>query len=235
MSTQRSRQIGDCVRVLRFSVKFFCCKKIYVNNRMCEKKETQKNLKLLDRALQRLRIRRVRRHIRTGDIVLDFGCNDGRLFRLLGHLMAGGIGIDHEPCSVDNWKGMEENFQFQLGGLELLTRENLPQVNLVAALAVIEHLQEWQISEFAQRLAELIEPNGRILVTIPHPMVDQIVHLGIALKLLSGVSIDDHHGLDPRTARNLIENEGWRLEHWKRFQFGLNNEMLFTRTSPYSA
>jgi len=176
------------------------------------KKSGRKNLKLLDRALQRLRIRRVRRHIRSGDIVLDFGCNDGRLFHLLGHLMDGGIGIDHEPCSVDIWKGTEENFQFQLGGLELLTRENLLQVNLVTALAVVEHLQEWQISEFARRLAELIEPNGLILVTIPHPMVDHIVHLGIALKLLSGESIDDHHGLDPRTARNLIENERWRLE-----------------------
>ena len=192
-------------------------------------------MKLLDRVLQRLRIRRVRRHIRAGDIVLDFGCNDGRLFRLLGHLMAGGIGIDHEPCSVDNWKGMEENFQFQLGGLELLTRENLPRVNLVTALAVVEHLQEEQIREFARRLAELIEPNGRILLTIPHPMVDHIVHLGMALKLLSGVSIDDHHGLDPHIASNLIENEGWHLERWTRFQFGLNNEMLFTRTSPAHA
>ena len=82
---------------------------------------------MLDHVLQRQRIRRVRRHIRTGDFVLDFGCNDGRLFRLLGHLMDGGIGIDHEPCSVDNWKGMGENFQFQLGGLELLTPENLPE------------------------------------------------------------------------------------------------------------
>jgi 2-polyprenyl-3-methyl-5-hydroxy-6-metoxy-1,4-benzoquinol methylase len=196
-----------------------------------KKKRLGNNLKLLDCVLQRLRIRRVRRHIRSGDIVLDFGCNDGRLFQQLGHLMAGGIGIDHEPCSGDIWKGMEENFQFQLGGLELLTRENLPQVNLVTALAVVEHLQEGQISEFARRLAELIEPNGRILLTIPHPMVDHIVHLGMALKLLSGVSIDDHHGLNPHTAKDLIEKEGWHLEHWTRFQIGLNNEMLFFRTS----
>jgi 2-polyprenyl-3-methyl-5-hydroxy-6-metoxy-1,4-benzoquinol methylase len=189
-----------------------------------------KNLKFLDRVLQRQRIRRVRRHIRAGDVVLDFGCNDGRLFQSLGHLMDGGIGIDHEPCSADNWKGMGENFQFQLGGLELLTPENLPRVNLVTALAVVEHLQEAQIREFARRLAEFIEPNGRILLTIPHPMVDHIVHLGMALKLLSGVSIDDHHGLDPHTAKDLIEKEGWHLEHWTRFQCGLNNEMLFSRT-----
>ena len=53
----------------------------------------------------------------------------------------------------------------------------------------------------------------------------------MALKLLSGVSIDDHHGLDSHTAKDLIEKEGWQLEHWTRFQFGLNNEMLFSRTS----
>jgi hypothetical protein len=53
----------------------------------------------------------------------------------------------------------------------------------------------------------------------------------MALKLLSGVSIDDHHGLDPHTAKDLIEKEGWHLEHWTRFQCGLNNEMLFSRTS----
>ena len=205
--------------------------RIWTMSARTKKKRLGNNLKLLDCVLQRLRIRRVRRHIRSGDIVLDFGCNDGRLFQQLGHLMAGGIGIDHEPCSGDIWKGMEENFQFQLGGLELLTRENLPQVNLVTALAVVEHLQEGQISEFARRLAELIEPNGRILLTIPHPMVDHIVHLGMALKLLSGVSIDDHHGLNPHTAKDLIEKEGWHLEHWTRFQIGLNNEMLFFRTS----
>ena len=51
------------------------------------------------------------------------------------------------------------------------------------------------------------------------------------MKLLSGVSIDDHHGLDSHTAKDLIEKEGWQLEHWTRFQFGLNNEMLFSRTS----
>ena len=62
-------------------------------------------------------------------------------------------------------------------------------------------------------------------------MVDYIVHLGMALKLLSGVSIDDHHGLDSHTAKDLIEKEGWYLEHWTRFQFGLNNEMLFSHTS----
>ena len=88
--------------------------------------------------LQQQRIKRVRHHVRSEDTVLDFGCFDGQLFKTLGHLMAGGIGIDSDPSIEGCFDGIGENFQFLSGGIELLTRENLPKVDLVVALAVIE-------------------------------------------------------------------------------------------------
>jgi len=187
-------------------------------------------MKLLDRMLQQQRIKRARHHVRSEDTVLDFGCFDGQLFKTLGHLMAGGIGIDSDPSIKDCFDGLGENFQFLSGGLELLTRENLPKVDLVVALAVIEHLHETQIRDFALRLADLVGPGGRMLLTIPHPLVDKIVDAGISLRLLAGQDIDSHHGLKPLAASNIIESSGWVLKSWNKFQLGLNNEFLFIRS-----
>jgi 2-polyprenyl-3-methyl-5-hydroxy-6-metoxy-1,4-benzoquinol methylase len=187
-------------------------------------------IKLLDRMLQQQRIKRVRHHIRSEDTVLDFGCFDGQLFKKLGHLMAGGIGIDSDPSIEGCFDGLGENFQFLSGGLELLTRENLPKIDLVVALAVIEHLHETQIREFALRLGSLVEPSGRMLLTIPHPFVDKIVAAGISLHLLAGADFDSHHGLKPLAASNIIDASGWVLKSWKKFQLGLNNEFLFIRS-----
>lgn len=144
--------------------------------------------------------------------------------------MAGGIGIDTDPSLGNCFDGLGSNFQFLSGGLELLTRENLPRVNLVVALAVIEHLDDTQIREFALKLADIVEPSGQMLLTIPHPLVDKIVDVGISLHLLAGQDIDSHHGLKPLSAMNIIESAGWVLQSWKKFQFGLNNELIFIRS-----
>ena len=69
-----------------------------------------------------------------------------------------------------------------------------------------------------------------MLLTIPHPLVDKIVDVGISLQLLAGQDIDSHHGLKPLSAMNTIESAGWVLKSWKKFQFGLNNELIFTRS-----
>ena len=184
----------------------------------------------LDRMLQQQRIKRVRPHVRCGDIVLDFGCFDGSLFKTLGHLMGGGIGIDIAPSTENCFDGLGESFQLLTGGLELLTRENLPKVDLVVALAVIEHLDETQIREFAVRLADLVDPSGRMLLTIPHPLVDKILAVGSALRLLAGPDLDRHHGLKPLAASNIIQSSGWVLKSWSKFQLGLNNVFYFERS-----
>lgn len=144
--------------------------------------------------------------------------------------MAGGIGIDTDPSLGNCFDGLGSNFKFLSGGLELLTRENLPRVDLVVALAVIEHLDETQIREFALKLADLVKPSGQMLLTIPHPLVDKIVDVGISLHLLAGQDIDSHQGLKPLSAMNIIESAGWVLKSWKKFQFGLNNELIFIRS-----
>jgi hypothetical protein len=144
--------------------------------------------------------------------------------------MAGGIGVDADPSLEGGFDGLGTNFKFLSGGLELLTRENLPRVDLVVALAVIEHLHETQIREFALKLTDLVAPNGRMLLTVPHPFVDKIVSVGYRLHLLDGQDFDSHHGLEPLAALNIIGSAGWVLKSWKKFQLGLNNELFFIRS-----
>jgi hypothetical protein len=42
----------------------------------------------------------------------------------------------------------------------------------------------------------MISPNGRLIITIPHPFVDKILDVLIFLHLIEGQEIEAHHGFD---------------------------------------
>jgi hypothetical protein len=63
--------------------------------------------------------------------------------------------------------------------------------------------------------------------------VDPLIAVLCRLRLADGMSLDEHHGFDPRTTPRIFRRHGFALEHQRRFQFGLNH--LFVLYKPAAA
>src|SRR5262249_12302748 len=76
----------------------------------------------------------------------------------------------------------------------------------------------------------LLQPGGRVIVTVPAPLVDSIVDLMRCLRLADGMSLEEHHGFDPTTTPEVFARHGLELEHVSRFQLGLNYLFVFRKS-----
>jgi hypothetical protein len=76
---------------------------------------------------------------------------------------------------------------------------------------------------WAADCARLLRPGGRLVITVPSPAVDHILHVGMALRLLDGMETHQHHGFDPRRVPEIFATAGFGVETARRFQLGLNN------------
>ena len=141
----------------------------------------------LDRYLQSWRIREARRELPPGARVLDIGTHDGTLFCLT---RAGGVGIDPELAAAASIPGVT----LVKGSFP----EDLPQLpdesfNAVTALAVIEHVPESELLVWAETIARLVVPSGPLIITVPAPAVDTILHVLMRLHLVAGMAAHQHH------------------------------------------
>jgi 2-polyprenyl-3-methyl-5-hydroxy-6-metoxy-1,4-benzoquinol methylase len=179
---------------------------------------------LLDRALQRWRIAKATPYIPKGARVLDVGCADGALFRVLGDRIAGGIGIDPALATESN------------DGRVRLVRGAFPDdlradghFDAITMLAVFEHLDDAAQRKAAAACASLLRPGGRVVLTVPEPAVDRIVHFLARLGILAGMAMHEHHGFDARRTPEYFATRDFELEENERFQLGLNNLFVLRR------
>lgn len=180
-------------------------------------------MKWLDYRLQRERTRRVVPYVQQGARVLDIACTDGALFRLLGDRVGSGVGIDMDPVPPSTTK-----FRYIQGKFPNEMPDSDP-FDVVAALAVLEHVSEQDHSEFAARCSNVLRSGGRLVVTVPSPRVDDLLRIMKAARVLDGMRDDQHHRFDPQKAIPLFEHVGLVLERHSRFQLGLNNLFVFRK------
>ena len=71
-----------------------------------------------------------------------------------------------------------------------------------------------------------------MIITVPSPFVDQILKVLTTLRLVHGMSVEEHHGYDIKQTAQIFSAPNFRLLSHERFQLGLNNLFVFERTQP---
>ena len=181
-------------------------------------------MKPLDRLFQWWRVQRVRPYLPPQARILDIGCGDGGFFRALGDRVADGVGLDSAlPAPVDAGR-----YRLIRGSFPDAVPSGTPPFDAITMMAVLEHVPPSQQPRLADACHALLKPAGRLIITVPSPAVDRILH---ALKFLpwlyEGHSLEQHYGYDVRRTPELFAS--LRLMAAKKFQLGLNNLFVFEK------
>lgn len=180
-------------------------------------------MKLLDRFLQHWRAHKARRWIPPRSRVLDIGCHQGEFLNSISDRIGPSFGLD--PLALP-----------QIGPkITLLAQSFQPPTSfadqsfdVVVMLAVLEHIRDKH--PLAEECARLLTQGGRIVITVPSKIVDVLVDVLVRLRLADGMSLEEHHGYDPRQTAEVFHAHGFELEHHRRFQLGCNHLFVLRRT-----
>jgi SAM-dependent methyltransferase len=179
-------------------------------------------MRRLDRFLQRWRARLARSWIPVGAVILDIGCHQGEFLESLGTHNRPSVGLD--PLAMPRTSSPHQLLPEQF-------REPLPfadsSFDAVVMLATLEHIRDKE--PLARECFRLLRSGGRVIITVPSPRVDAVVGLLHRLRLADGMSLEEHHGYDPRETSGIFGQPGFALEHQRRFQLGLNYLFVFRK------
>jgi SAM-dependent methyltransferase len=178
----------------------------------------------LDRFLQQWRMRKARRELPRDARVLDIGTHDGALFRLA---RVHGVGIDPELAAGDTIPDVR-----LVKGSFPVDLPTLPDESFDAAtaLAVVEHVPDGELQAWADAVARLVVPHGVLVITVPAPAVDTILHVLMRLHLVAGMEAHQHHRFQPRGVDAAFTAPLWQRTKHRAFQLGLNHLYVFERT-----
>jgi SAM-dependent methyltransferase len=182
-------------------------------------------MKQLDRFIQRWRMRQAMRFIPANARVIDIGAHEGELFQALGSRLVEGFGV--EPlCGA---KMQAAKFVI-VPGFFPAVRPTGNNWSAVTMLAVLEHIPRAAQPALAQACHELLRPGGRVIITVPSKAVDYILAVLRWLRLIDGMSLEEHYGFDPADTEKIFAMPRFRLIHRSKFQLGLNHLFVFERT-----
>lgn len=179
-------------------------------------------MRRFDRLLQRWRARLARSWIPAGAAVLDIGCHQGEFFAALGKHIGPSVGLD--PLAKTRPDSPHQLIAEPF-------REPLPfgdgSFDAIVMLATLEHIRDK--APLARECFRLLRRGGRVIITVPSPRVDALVGVLNRLRLADGMSLEEHHGYDPRETPDIFGRYGFALEHQRRFQLGLNHLFVFRK------
>lgn len=162
--------------------------------------------------------------ILPGSRVLDIGASQAELFQRAGSKIAPSTGLEPSLSETFHW-GMH-TILAQEFPCSLLKNEDFDAITM---LAVMEHLKPQVLESLEEECYRLLRPRGRIILTVPSPWVDFIL-IGLRfLRLIDGMSLEQHHGFRPSQVEQILSTTRFRLIRRGRFQLGLNNLFVFEK------
>jgi SAM-dependent methyltransferase len=177
-------------------------------------------MKAVDRLLQSWREHQVRTWLKPRARVLDVGCHQGEFLERLGSAIHDSVGLDPlaQPRATSTYAlravPFAEPLDYPAG-----------RFDAIVLLATLEHIRDK--APLAREAKRLLSPGGRLIMTVPSPRVDDIVHTLVRLGLADGMSLDEHHGFKPEHTKPIFCAAGLELEHHSTFQLGLNHLFVF--------
>jgi SAM-dependent methyltransferase len=172
----------------------------------------------VDRLLQRMRVRAALPHIPSGSRLLDVGCADGTLADAAGARLREYVGIDPD-APTDDARLQRGRFPDDLRASGTF--------DVITMLAVFEHVADADRARVVDACRRLLRPDGRVILTVPSPLVDRIVDVLRGLRLVHGMDIESHHGYEPlETPRHFT---GFEVLVHRPFELGLNHLYVLAR------
>jgi 2-polyprenyl-3-methyl-5-hydroxy-6-metoxy-1,4-benzoquinol methylase len=178
----------------------------------------------LDRIIQRWRIQVALGYIPRDARLLDIGSADGELLRLLGR--ATSVGIDplvEKPGHHAFGELIRGNFP-----------NDLPEsttFDAITLLAVLEHVPSDAQPAFVHAIVRCLSPGGIVVLSVPSARVDAILAVLRMLRLIHGMSLEQHYGFAAPSTVPLFEAAALQLAVHRKFEFGLNNLFVFTKAT----
>lgn len=184
-------------------------------------------MKFIDNVIRYWRVKIALRHV-PDDLksAFDIGCDDGYL-------------LDKLPDTVLIKEGVDPRLVVDdISGNRKLIKGFFPQAikghqfkgayDAIFGLAVFEHFSEEDLVLSAPTISEMLSRNGRLIVTVPHPVVDKILDVLMFFRLIDGQATEEHHGFEPDDLIKYFSSSLKLVKH-EKFQFGLNNVFIFER------
>ena len=179
----------------------------------------------LERVLAKLRSRQVLKHIEHKS-VLDYGCGKNAwtsqyLQKKCSHI------VGYEPSIEKDFKAGSVQIYHSLEAL----KEQSIKFDAVIALAVFEHIKPMKLRDCLRELLELTNENGIVVGTIPRPESRSLLEfLSLRINLIDKSQILDHKVYyDDLWLQEITENTGWDLNHYKKFQLGMNGIFILAK------
>ena len=179
----------------------------------------------VDRFLQQWRIRKARPFLQPGMNVLDIGCSDGELLSAIPGLGSESLGIDPTLKSPKSGSG----FRLIPGFFPQDLPADTGLFDAITMLAVLEHFPDSAHAELAAGCHRYLKPGGLVIITVPSAAVDHILAILLRLRLIDGMSLEEHHGFNVNQTPQIFASPQFECIARKRFQLGLNNLFVFRR------
>jgi len=186
----------------------------------------------LDRLLQRRRVGRASRFVDRGAKVLDLGCAEGAFFARRRDCAPGSMGID--PALPED-RRTEAGFLLKSG---LFSRDMPPGAggfDAIVMTAVLEHVPIEHLPAFSEAAARYLRPGGLLVLTVPSPRTDKILAALKRLRLVDGLSLEQHHEFVTAATARIFSPPRFAFLRHQRFQFGFNNLFVFRRGKGFFA
>ena len=191
----------------------------------------------LEFLLTYLRSRKILPYVKNAN-VLDFGCGAHlRTLHAIGNRATHRIGLD---SYYKNDKPLRTPEGIEVVGSFADLRSHLDQngktINVILSLACFEHFETKIFKGILDELALISSDDAVLLATVPTPWAKPVLEfLSYKLRLIDPSQIKDHEVYYNKTMlENALQGTGWKLDFYKRFQFGMNSFFQLKKTNSAS-